>query len=73
MSANLVDLYDQIYKDLDEMSYDRLTFVWRSLQKKILPREYAPGIPMQEWLDAVYSELEKREFLRLGKEKLRES
>ena len=52
--------YDKIQKKLDEMTDQNLQQIWDSLKNYDMQSYYAPGVPMDDWAQAIYSEMDKR-------------
>ena len=57
------DLYDVMYHRVENMSDGYLKFVWHKLQIADAEKDYAPGVPMVDWMQAINAELERRLIL----------
>lgn len=54
------DEWGKMYQRLAEISDSELSTIWENLENYDPKAEYAPGISMDYWGSAVYSELDKR-------------
>jgi hypothetical protein len=52
--------WDKMYAKLAAATNDEIQTIWDALNTWLGSDEYAPGIPMDYWVNAVYTEMDRR-------------